>query len=145
MKNARTFGSYYRKPRTKQEKSINFVHRLEGIKVRQKRFGANLPDSYDDLCNSKSWSISWKDLYKKKKQWLNKNIKPHGILPYRFRQLDVYFECPSLEKFLEGWYCYRDCPFYLKEDRYCLKYKKHHAKRKLETNCYVLNLLSVLR
>ena len=123
MKNARLLGSLFRNVRTRQERAMNILHRQEGIKIRSKRYGENLPNSYHDIHYSRTTSKSWKDLYKKKKQYNNKHLKPHAFVPWDMREFDLTFECPSKEKFVGEFRCFYECPFYLTEYKYCLKYE----------------------
>jgi hypothetical protein len=58
--------SYFRRPRTLQEKKWNLAHR--GF-VRQKR--AHLPSSWDDIYRSRDYTQSWKLCTRLKRQWLS--------------------------------------------------------------------------
>lgn len=66
---------YYRKMKTKQERTLAVYHEKEysneyNFKVRGKRNFTNLPNSYDDiLSNLMKDNKSWKKISKRKKQY----------------------------------------------------------------------------
>ena len=59
---------YFRRPRTAQEKRWNIAHFKY---VRGRRHACNLPSTWDDMYKSCVSSISWKDKFKKRKQWMD--------------------------------------------------------------------------
>lgn len=60
---------YFRHVKTIQEKRWNLAYKNF---VRNKRNSHNIPDSWDDLINSKEKIRNWKRT-KKQKQWMTKN------------------------------------------------------------------------
>lgn len=61
------FKSYYRRPRTTQERRISCGYKEY---VRFSRNVINLPTTYDDVRRSSNGSRCWKDCTKKRKQWV---------------------------------------------------------------------------
>lgn len=60
------YGSYYRHPKTTQERRISHVHK--GY-VRAKRNARHLPNTWDDVHRNYWNRRCWKDCTKKRKQW----------------------------------------------------------------------------
>ena len=75
----KSHNNFFRKIRTTQERRENKKALEEknewGYKVRGKRTGSQLPNSWDDIYNSKTNCKSWKDLYKVKKQYLKPKMR----------------------------------------------------------------------
>ena len=59
---------YFRRPRTTQERKWNEAHQKY---VRGRRSPKLLPTTWDDQFNSRGDSRSWKDKFKKRRQWMD--------------------------------------------------------------------------
>ena len=87
---ARTRPWVFRRVRTTQERRMNVAHE-DIVHIRGKR--KLLPHSYDDPYLSKWWVKSWKDLYRKRKQWM-KSL-PRRVKHWSLEIGDECYECPA--------------------------------------------------
>jgi len=72
---------YFRRPRTAQEKRWNTAHVRF---VRGRRHAVNIPSAWEDQMKSRDSSKSWKDKFKKRKQWNWAQFKESWLLRFGY-------------------------------------------------------------